>query len=96
MGRATIRIYPPSTSRAFAGSHLTLPMIKFPLPAAAASRLKRVVALATVLGLSSSAEWTLIAAVVVVGVLLVGWALLRKRRRGSTEDLFDTSGRPSH
>jgi hypothetical protein len=50
----------------------------------------------SVLGLPPVDGWALIGGIILVAVFLVSWVFLRKsRRRGSGEDIFDSSGRPA-
>ncbi|MGC2288720.1 MAG: hypothetical protein WA688_02535 [Thermoplasmata archaeon] len=48
-----------------------------------------------VLGLPPKEGWALIEGVIVVGVLVICWAILRTPRQRPTEDFLDSSGRPS-
>ena len=49
-----------------------------------------------ILGLPALDGWALIGGATLVALFLVIWALLRRgRRRGSSEDTFDSSGRPA-
>lgn len=49
-----------------------------------------------VLGLPPLEGWALIGGAIVVVALFLGWAFLRRaQRRGASEDLFDSSGRPA-
>jgi hypothetical protein len=48
-----------------------------------------------ILGLPATEGWALIGGGVAAFALFLSWILIRRgRRRGSTEDLFDSSGRP--
>ncbi|MGA7861273.1 MAG: hypothetical protein WCB19_05395 [Thermoplasmata archaeon] len=49
-----------------------------------------------ILGLPALDGWALIGGATLAALFLVIWALLRRgRRRGSSEDTFDSSGRPA-
>ena len=48
-----------------------------------------------ILGLPALEGWAVVGLLILLGVLVITWFILRRRGRSASEDRFDSSGRPA-